>query len=68
MTACSRLEEKQVISLMKNDLQYTQNYSTKAVRAAVILIPVFGLQFLFTIYRLEDITHQVINLVMDGLQ
>ncbi|PIO66245.1 hypothetical protein TELCIR_12048, partial [Teladorsagia circumcincta] len=40
----------------------------KAVRAAVILIPVFGLQFLFTIYRLPDLTHQVINLVLDGLQ
>ncbi|CAI4229127.1 unnamed protein product [Auanema sp. JU1783] len=40
----------------------------KAVRAALMLIPVFGLHFLFTIYRIPSVTHQVINLVLDGLQ
>ncbi|GMT20203.1 hypothetical protein PFISCL1PPCAC_11500, partial [Pristionchus fissidentatus] len=40
----------------------------KAVRAALMLVPVFGLHFLFTIYRVDSELHQIMNLVMDGLQ
>ncbi|KAK6745601.1 hypothetical protein RB195_011992 [Necator americanus] len=57
-----------LVKKLRHDPHLERMQYKKAVRAAVILIPVFGLQFLFTIYRLEDITHQVINLVMDGLQ
>ncbi|WKY02065.1 hypothetical protein Q1695_015800 [Nippostrongylus brasiliensis] len=57
-----------LVKKLKNDPHLERMQYKKAVRAAVILIPVFGLQFLFTIYRLPDLTHQVINLVLDGLQ
>ncbi|VDK50430.1 unnamed protein product [Anisakis simplex] len=40
----------------------------KAVRAVFMLVPVFGLHFLFTIYRLSSYTHQIINLFLDGIQ
>ncbi|GMR42770.1 hypothetical protein PMAYCL1PPCAC_12965, partial [Pristionchus mayeri] len=40
----------------------------KAVRAALMLVPVFGLHFLFTIYRMPSELHQIMNLIMDGLQ
>ncbi|MFH4980595.1 hypothetical protein AB6A40_007304 [Gnathostoma spinigerum] len=40
----------------------------KAVRAVFMLMPVFGLHFLFTIYRIPSYLHQIFNLVLDGLQ
>ncbi|CAJ0943172.1 unnamed protein product, partial [Mesorhabditis belari] len=40
----------------------------KAVRAALMLVPVFGLHFLFTIYRIPSHAHQIINMILDGLQ
>ncbi|PIO67402.1 hypothetical protein TELCIR_10850 [Teladorsagia circumcincta] len=57
-----------LVKKLQHDPHLERMQYKKAVRAAVILIPVFGLQFLFTIYRLPDLTHQVINLVLDGLQ
>ncbi|EYB85124.1 hypothetical protein Y032_0304g1928 [Ancylostoma ceylanicum] len=57
-----------LVKKLRDDPHLERMQYKKAVRAAVILIPVFGLQFLFTIYRLQDLTHQVINLIMDGLQ
>uniref|UniRef100_A0A914EGI3 G-protein coupled receptors family 2 profile 2 domain-containing protein n=1 Tax=Acrobeloides nanus TaxID=290746 RepID=A0A914EGI3_9BILA len=41
---------------------------TKAVRAVFMLVPVFGLHFLFTIYRIPSFAHQILNLVLDGIQ
>ncbi|KAI1730005.1 7 transmembrane receptor (Secretin family) domain-containing protein [Ditylenchus destructor] len=41
---------------------------TKAVRAVFMLVPVFGLHFLITIYRIQSYLHQIVNLVLDGLQ
>ncbi|KAK0417811.1 hypothetical protein QR680_013226 [Steinernema hermaphroditum] len=42
---------------------------TKALRAVILLVPVFGLHFLLTIYRIQSShTHQIINLILDGLQ
>uniref|UniRef100_A0A914WTE7 G-protein coupled receptors family 2 profile 2 domain-containing protein n=1 Tax=Plectus sambesii TaxID=2011161 RepID=A0A914WTE7_9BILA len=40
----------------------------KAVRATLILLPVFGLHFLLTIYRLPILAHEIFNLLLDGLQ
>lgn len=33
-----------------------------------MLVPVFGLHFLITIYRIQSYLHQIINLILDGLQ
>jgi len=33
-----------------------------------MLVPVFGLHFLITIYRIRSYLHQILNLVLDGLQ
>ncbi|KAE9553238.1 hypothetical protein FO519_003546 [Halicephalobus sp. NKZ332] len=41
---------------------------TKAVRAVFMLVPVFGLHFLITIYRIQSTLHQIINLTLDGIQ
>uniref|UniRef100_A0A915DXL4 Uncharacterized protein n=1 Tax=Ditylenchus dipsaci TaxID=166011 RepID=A0A915DXL4_9BILA len=41
---------------------------TKAFRAVFMLVPVFGLHFLITIYRIQSYAHQILNLVLDGLQ
>ena len=41
---------------------------TKAVRAVFMLVPVFGLHFLITIYRIQSTLHQIINLILDGMQ
>ncbi|KAJ1361364.1 hypothetical protein KIN20_020589 [Parelaphostrongylus tenuis] len=57
-----------LVKKLRHDPHLERIQYNKAVRAAIILIPVFGLQFLFTIYRLPDLTHQVINLILDGLQ
>ncbi|VDL69350.1 unnamed protein product [Nippostrongylus brasiliensis] len=38
------------------------------IESAIIIPCILALCFLFTIYRLPDLTHQVINLVLDGLQ
>lgn len=44
-------------------------WNRKAVRAAVMLVPVFGLHLLFTIVRIDsNSAHQIINIAMDGLQ
>uniref|UniRef100_A0A915ASC9 G-protein coupled receptors family 2 profile 2 domain-containing protein n=1 Tax=Parascaris univalens TaxID=6257 RepID=A0A915ASC9_PARUN len=40
----------------------------KAVRAIFMLVPVFGLHFLLTIYRMPSYAHQIINLFLDGIQ
>ncbi|VDM47112.1 unnamed protein product [Toxocara canis] len=40
----------------------------KGVRAVFMLVPVFGLHFLFTIYRMPSYAHQIINLSLDGIQ
>ncbi|KJH41564.1 hypothetical protein DICVIV_12462 [Dictyocaulus viviparus] len=57
-----------LVKKLQHDPHLERIQYKKAVRAAMILIPVLGLQFLFTIYRLQDLTHQVINLILDGLQ
>uniref|UniRef100_A0AC34GTT3 Uncharacterized protein n=1 Tax=Panagrolaimus sp. ES5 TaxID=591445 RepID=A0AC34GTT3_9BILA len=41
---------------------------TKAVRAVFMLVPVFGLHFFITIYRIQSYLHQIVNLFLDGIQ
>ncbi|CAI5445790.1 unnamed protein product [Caenorhabditis angaria] len=40
----------------------------KAVRGALLLIPVFGVQQLLTIYRLRNVVYQTIDVSLNGLQ
>lgn len=49
-----------------NKIQYSN--LRKAVRGALMLIPVFGLQQLFTIYRFNNRWYQLIDQVLNGMQ
>ncbi|KAH7724465.1 Protein SEB-2 b [Aphelenchoides avenae] len=42
---------------------------SKAVRAVFMLVPVFGIHFVITLFRMEgSYVHQLFNLALDGLQ
>lgn len=40
----------------------------KAVRATVMLLPVFGVHFLLTMYRAKFFAYEIVNVLLDGLQ
>ncbi|TKR68183.1 hypothetical protein L596_024199 [Steinernema carpocapsae] len=57
-----------VINKIRFSPHMEQAQYTKALRVVFMLVPVFGLHFLLTIYRIQSHTHQIINLILDGLQ
>uniref|UniRef100_A0AC35TS02 G_PROTEIN_RECEP_F2_4 domain-containing protein n=1 Tax=Rhabditophanes sp. KR3021 TaxID=114890 RepID=A0AC35TS02_9BILA len=72
MLAINALQMTSIMFTLVKKLKYNPHMEPvqyrKAVRAAILLMPIFGLHFIFTIYRVDDPIYSLCNELLDGLQ